>query len=217
MILALDTATRVVSLALHTGLEVIAEETWRTANHHTVELSPAIELMMRRVGVTPTDLRAIAVALGPGSYTGLRIGMSLAKGMALAAEPQTPLIGVPTLDILAAAQPHQAERLCVVAQAGRGRVNAGVYAWKGDRWAAAEPPFIASLSDLAARLDSPIQVSGEMGTEGYQVLAELGSDVIVSRGALALRRAGYLAEIACQRLAAGQLDDPASLAPVYLH
>jgi len=81
MLLAIDTSTRTLSLALHDGDQILAETTWRTANYHTVELTPSIASMLGQGSVAPADLKAIAVALGPGSFTGLRIGLAAAKGL----------------------------------------------------------------------------------------------------------------------------------------
>jgi tRNA threonylcarbamoyladenosine biosynthesis protein TsaB len=216
MILAIDTATRFLSLALHDGQQLIAEATWRSADNHTVELTPAIDAMLRRAAVTPTDLAAIAVTRGPGSFTGLRIGMSVAKGLALAADPPLPLIGVPTLDVTAAGQPHIVDRLYAVSQAGRGRINACLYTWNEDSWRSAGEPFLTTWEDLGAYLDAPAQIGGEIGEAGRAALASLGERVILSSAAHAFRRAGFLAELAHARLAAGQTDDPATLAPAYL-
>jgi tRNA threonylcarbamoyladenosine biosynthesis protein TsaB len=217
LILAIDTATTAISLALHDGSTLIAERTWRAPGHHTVGLSPGLHGMLEHAGVKVRDVQAIAVALGPGSYTGLRIGMSLAKGIALTCNPPIPLIGVPTLDIVAAAQPHQAERLWAVSQAGRGRINAGLYTWQDDSWQAAETPILVSWSELAARIEDVVQVSGEIDSAGIDTLAGLGERVIVSSPAQGLRRAGYLAEIGRKRFDAGQIDSPATLAPIYHH
>jgi tRNA threonylcarbamoyladenosine biosynthesis protein TsaB len=101
MILAIDTATDWVGLALHDGSSVLAEFGWRSRRTQTIELAPAVAQLWARTGVSAGDLSAIAVAIGPGSYTGLRVGLALAKGMALG--QNLPLIGVPTLDIVAAA------------------------------------------------------------------------------------------------------------------
>ena len=92
MLLALDTATRNISLALHDGQAVLAEQTWRSAQHPTAELAPQVALLLLRAGLQPAGLQAVAVAIGPGSYTGLRIGLGLAKGLALA--QAIPLVGV---------------------------------------------------------------------------------------------------------------------------
>ncbi|HOA23114.1 MAG TPA: tRNA (adenosine(37)-N6)-threonylcarbamoyltransferase complex dimerization subunit type 1 TsaB [Aggregatilineales bacterium] len=216
MILAIDTATRNVSLALHDGHEVIAEMTWRTANHHTVELTPALSDMLRYSGVTPADLTALAVTLGPGSYTGLRIGMSLAKGIALAASPPLPLVGIPTLDVVAAAQPHEAERLVAVAQAGRRRINAGLYEWGEAGWQSTGEPFITTWEKLLDRLETTTQVAGEIDAAGAELLAAVPNRVIVASPAQNVRRAGYLAELALRRLQAGAPADAAAIAPVYL-
>lgn len=217
MILALDTATSFVSLALHDGNAIIAEASWRSRDHHTVELAPALDDVFRRVGLTPADLKAVAVALGPGSFTGLRIGLALAKGLALAANPPLSLIGVPTLDIVAVAQPHLAPRLCAVAQAGRGRINAGFYLWAGSRWQAEGDVFLATWPELAERLDGPAQVGGEIDAAGREVLASMAGRIILSPVAHWLRRAGFLADLAWERLTAGKVDNPATLAPIYLN
>jgi tRNA threonylcarbamoyladenosine biosynthesis protein TsaB len=212
MLLALDTATRQISMALYDGQQITAEFTWRTASRHTVELAPACENMMQRAGITPTELSAIAVALGPGSYTGLRIGMGIAKGLALAADPPLPLIGIPTLDIVAAAQPHLADRLCVVAQAGRGRISAGFYTWEANNWQSTDQPTIIDWETLLKSLDMHTQFGGEIDPA---LLAD-HPHVILAQPAHALRRAGFLAELAYRRFAGGEVDGAATLAPIYL-
>ena len=78
MLLAIDTATRYASLALYNGERVLSEETWRTANYHTVELMPAVVRMLERQGVSAEALSAVGVSLGPGSFTGLRVGLAVA-------------------------------------------------------------------------------------------------------------------------------------------
>jgi len=103
VLLAIDTATHLIGLALYDGTQVINQSVWTSDNYHTVELAPAIEKALKKSSIDHGDLGAIAVASGPGSFTGLRIGIALAKGLALV--QQKPIIGVPTLDTLALAQP----------------------------------------------------------------------------------------------------------------
>ena len=99
MILAIDTATRMASIALYDATGVLAEETWRSQNNHSVELMPAVMRLVERQQKTLSDISGVAVSLGPGSFTGLRSGLSLAKGLCLAL--QTPIVGVPTLQVTA--------------------------------------------------------------------------------------------------------------------
>ncbi|MDX1414745.1 MAG: tRNA (adenosine(37)-N6)-threonylcarbamoyltransferase complex dimerization subunit type 1 TsaB, partial [Candidatus Promineifilaceae bacterium] len=101
MILALDTATRWTGLALHDGKRIIAEQGWSSKYTQTVELTPAVARLLATADFQVADLQAIAVAIGPGSYTSLRVGLAVAKGLSMA--HQIPLIGVPTLDIISAA------------------------------------------------------------------------------------------------------------------
>ena len=121
MLLAIDTATRIMSLALHDGDTLLAEQSWNTRNRHTVELAPAVLNMLNSLEMSVADLAGLGVSIGPGSYTGLRIGVAFAKG--LAAAHRLPLVGVTTLDTLAAAQPHHQSGMGLIAvvQAGRGR------------------------------------------------------------------------------------------------
>jgi tRNA threonylcarbamoyladenosine biosynthesis protein TsaB len=125
ILLAIDTSTRNVGLALFDGTQVLAEYTWNSADHHTVELAPAVQDLMKRVHVNFGQIKAIGVAIGPGSFTGLRIGLAFAKGIALVLK--IPVIGISSLDILAAAQPPIHLPLAAVLRAGRGRLAVGWY------------------------------------------------------------------------------------------
>ena len=99
MLLAIDTSTRWASLALYDLTGLVAETSWRCWGNHTVEVLPTIAQMVKRSRALPADIKAVAVAKGPGSFTGLRIGMSIAKGFSLALN--VPIIAIPTLDIIA--------------------------------------------------------------------------------------------------------------------
>lgn len=215
MLLAIDTATRMPSLALYDGERVVAEETWRSANGHTVELVPGIVRILERQRVSPSELRGIAVALGPGSFTGLRIGLGVAKGLALTLA--IPLIGIPTLDALVYAQGRKRGPVCAILQAGRGWVSAAFYERRRGRWQIQGDYRLTSLEELCAEIETPTFFCGEIDAQAAELLRErLGEKAVVASPASSLRRAGYLAELGWQRLERGQVDDPASLAPIYL-
>ena len=215
MLLAIDAATRMPGLALYDGECVVAEETWRSANGHTVELVPGLVHMLERQKVSPSELRGIAVALGPGSFTGLRIGLSVAKGLALTLA--IPLIGIPTLDILVYAQARRPGPVCAVLQAGRGRVCAAFYRWRKGQWQRQGDYRLTTFDELCADIETQTFFCGEIDAQVTELLRErLGERAVVASPASSLRRAGYLAELGWQRLERGEVDDPATLAPIYL-
>ena len=215
MILAIDTATRWLGLALHDGTAVVAELGWRCLNNHTIELTPNLQVMMQRANVTPADLDGIAVAIGPGSYTGLRVGMALAKGLALA--NQTPLLGISTLDIVAAAFGPFPGQLWVVAEAGRTRICTAPYEWENGRgWQTSETPIIESWESLLPKLEGRVSFAGEITAQATRQIKAADRTFQVMPPATAVRRAGYLAELGWRRLRAGNVDDAQTLAPIYL-
>lgn len=213
MLLAIDTATRWTGLALHDGSAVVVESGWRGVNTQTVELAPAVAELLRRVGLGAADLAGIAVALGPGSYTGLRVGLALAKGLALA--NQTPLVGVPTLDIVAASLGEMAGQLYIIAEAGRTRVCAAPYTWRANKgWQAAASPIITAWPELLATVSDPATFAGEVTAEAAKLIREKKLRLVSP--ADSVRRAGYLAELGWRRLRKGKVDDAAALVPIYL-
>jgi tRNA threonylcarbamoyladenosine biosynthesis protein TsaB len=215
MILAIDAATQYASLALYHQDGLLAEETWFSGRNHTVELMPRLARMLKLANLKVADLMALAVSLGPGSFTGVRIGLAVAKGLAL--PHKLPVIGVSTLEMVA--YPLRANPLPVwaVVQAGRGRIIAACYAMVEDDWRLVVEPYLTSFEALAQQITKPVLCSGEIDAQAAQLL-QRGSDpkAIVVSPASRLRRAGYLAEIAANRLEAGDQDDPDALVPVYI-
>jgi tRNA threonylcarbamoyladenosine biosynthesis protein TsaB len=212
MLLAIDTATQRASLALDDGVEILAEHNWLCVNNHTMELAPQVEHMLRTAGVRADALEALAVALGPGSFTGLRIGLAFAKGLALA--NALPLLGVPTLDIVAYAQPKRDGSLLAVLSAGRGRIAVGAYRWNEVGWQADGPARITYWDGVLRGLGSEnVSVCGEIDAAARDIL---GEQVSFAPAPLNVRRAACLIAIARQRLVSGQTDDPNALTPLYL-
>ncbi len=215
MLLAIDTSTQWIGLALYDGAQVLSEMIWQARGRHTVELAPAIQGLLERSGVSAGQLQCIAVALGPGSFTSLRIGLAIAKGMALAL--RIPLVGVPSLDILAFAQPLREMPMAAVLQAGRGRLAVVWYAAMMGQWAAQGEPKVTTAAELSGAIHKPTLVVGEMSADERQHLARKRVNVIMPTPAQSLRRPSYLAEMGWKRWQAGQVEDPVALAPIYLH
>ncbi len=217
MLLAVDTATRMVGLALYDGVRVGSERTWSSNRYHTVELAPAVEQMLADADIT-TKVKAIGVATGPGSFTALRIGLAFAKGFAFS--ENIPLIGIPTLDIVATAQPLAEMPLAAVLQAGRKRLSVGWYKVEENRWQATDRLENLTLDEFIATVEEPTWVCGELNAEMRKRLSGEDSEnenMILASPAQSLRRPGYLAALAWERWGAGDIDNPAALAPFYLH
>lgn len=214
MLLAIDTSTRNVGVALYDGVQVLSEMVWFSNNYHTIELAPVVIQVLERAGQDSSTLEGIAVAIGPGSFTGLRVGIAVAKGMCLATH--VPLIGIPSLDVLAAAQPVQEQKMVVTLRAGRGRLVVGWYQSVDERWQPAKEPEIMTPNALSQKLTEPTQVCGELTGEERRMLGRKWVNVILASPAQCLRRPSYLAELGWQRLQAGKVDDPVALAPIYL-
>jgi tRNA threonylcarbamoyladenosine biosynthesis protein TsaB len=214
MLLALDTSTAQIGLALYNGAQVVGELFWHSRAHHTSELAPALSGLLARTGVKLDELNALGVALGPGSFTSLRVGLALAKGLALARH--LPLIGIPSLDILAAAQPVRDLPLAAVLQAGRGRLALGWYRASAEGWQAKGPAALTTAEELAQSINSPTIVCGELSPEERQRLARKFKNVILPSPARCVRQPGLLAELAWARWQTGQVDEAAPLTPIYL-
>lgn len=229
MLLAIDTSTAQMGVALIDGEQLTVETIWSSRVHHTVELAPAVAELMQRAGASMTDLKAVGVAVGPGSFTALRVGLSLAKGLALAR--RLAIFGVPTLDILAAGQPPSDLPLAAVLQAGRARIAVGWYRLQasgrsdGDesteaaepQWVAQGSPEIMTVDALSKSIAKPSLVAGELSADERQRLSRKRVNVVLAPLNRCVRRPSLLAEIAWRRYRAGHSDDLASLAPTYLH
>ncbi len=221
MLLAIDTATQHISAALHSGRELLAEQTLRTDNQHNTALAPLIASMLDTCGVRIADLRVLAVCTGPGSFTGLRIGVAFAKG--LAAPGGLPLVGLSALDILAAAAPYYSSAgLIAVVPAGRGRIIVNTYRWRKGRWGArGDAPQIMTWDTLLESIDGPAYLTGEISAEGFEALLaaqERQLPVNIVPAAFRLRRAGFLAEEALNLLAedGAARYNAAKVVPVYV-
>jgi tRNA threonylcarbamoyladenosine biosynthesis protein TsaB len=212
MLLAIDTATQNMSLALHNGREVLGEQSWTRCENPTQVLAPAVRELLERCSVTIQQLTALAVSTGPGTYAELRAGIALAKG--LAAARGLPLVGVTALDTIAAGAPHYQGSLIVALVIGRGRIAVGRYQWKKSRWGGRGDPQLMTWESLFASIDGTAYLSGEIDEEGQVTLVGAQANdipITLIPAAYRLRRAGFLAEEAWTRLKnAKSADFPAA-------
>lgn len=213
VILSLETSTDVCSVAVHDGNKCLGEAVIREPQAHAAKLAPSIQQVLSQAGVSPDDLHAVAITSGPGSYTGLRIGTSTAKGLCMALE--IPLLAIGTLELLAyqgSALNSTQGLLCPMIDARRMEV----YALLADSRLAIIKPVSALIVD---------ETTFSELLEEKQVLffgngAEKCRKVITSSNAFFLEGvtplASKLGEIAGQKLAAGDIEDLITFKPFYL-
>jgi len=214
MELAIDTSTDFASIALsHRGV-ALTELTWRVGQNHTVELVPAIEHMLSQAKVDQKTLEAIFVAKGPGSFNGLRVGVSTAKGLAFALN--IPLLGIGTLEIEAYPFAFTGLLLCPVHSAGRGEIATALYR-QDSEWRCLQEEYITTMEALCQRLDEKTVFCGEIPEAVIPQLQQaLGERAIIPSAEARWRRASYLAALGWRRFEKGECDNPATLQPLYL-
>jgi tRNA threonylcarbamoyladenosine biosynthesis protein TsaB len=215
MLLAVDTSTQTLGLALYDGSRVPAESIWQSRARHTVELASAVDRMMKQTGLAPADLTGLAVATGPGSFTSLRVGIAFIKGMALGLK--IPIAGVPSLDALAAAYPPAELPLAAVLPAGRNRLAVCWYRYEEQGWKFTGEMKVQTAQDLTDEIHQPSIICGELSADERQTLSRKWKNIHLATPVQGSRRPAMLAELGWKRLEFGQADDPVSLAPIYLH
>lgn len=208
MLLAIDTSGPWSGLALYNDAGVQAESGWYTARHQTDQVMGQLDLLCRNLGLTPAEITAVAVAIGPGSWGGLRVGLSLSKALVVART--LPLIGIPTSDILAWSHRAQPQAVVAVVSVGRERYAITVYPPASQPCAVPPTPVVFALDDV------PVQSALYVGDLSPSLRAHLGTAALFPSPADNVRRPAALAELGWQRLQAGDTDDVIGLEPLYL-
>ena len=209
--LSVDTCSDMASICLSREGALLAELTWHIGRDHSRQLLPAIDGLLGRLSASKDDLTALFVAIGPGSYAGVRAGVSTAKGLAFALVQ--PIVGVGRLEIEAYGWRAAGGPIVAVHRAGRSELAWAVYETE-PQWREAAAPRLSPREELAAQLPKGALVTGELEDETAAELTERGQRVVT--GAATIRRAALLAELGWQRLSAGDTHDPKSLVPLYL-
>ena len=238
LLLALDTSTRQASVALCDEQTLYGEYTWQIGNNHSVELLDRVQRLVADGKSSMQAIDVVAVAIGPGSFNGVRVAVATAKALAFAL--QKPLVGVSTLEIIAAQQDKWCGPVCSILEAGRSELYAACYLFdeidnNGDiRYHIRQLSEYLMLSPqqlvtyLSEHMDewagvpgkrqvSPILFCGELSETSRQVISEqMQGESLFIDNLKAIRRASTLALLAIQRLYEGRIEDPMLLEPLYL-
>lgn len=208
-VLAVDTTTERGSIAVAEDGAVRGEVRLAGPEGHSARLLPAIEFLLGALGLAPRDVEGFAVTTGPGSFTGLRVGLSTVQGLALASGRRC--LGVSALDVLAARVAGAAPALVAMMDAYRGEVYGAVYDGDGR---AAGPPSVERPEGFVVRVPEEAAFIGD-GAERHRALIQsLRPRALFPARSLFL--AGTLARMAAPALARGEGVVPSALRPLYL-
>src|SRR2546425_10366347 len=200
-VLALESATLSGGAALVDGERLLGEITLDVAVTHSERLMAAVDRLVAECGLSPLDLDGLAVSIGPGSFTGLRVGIATVKGLGLALD--LPIAAVPTLDALAGRLPFADAPVCPILDARKGEVYLSLYQWR-EGGMAREWDYLALPPELAAaRLDAPVILLGD-GIEACRPwLDRMGQGARVAPAAQRMPSAAAVAVLGRAALVAG--------------
>jgi tRNA threonylcarbamoyladenosine biosynthesis protein TsaB len=215
LLLTVDTATAAGSVALSRGETLLGEVLLNVPATHTDRLLLTVRQLLGDAGVTPAQLDAFAVVLGPGSFTGLRVGVATVKGLALAAD--RPVAGVSTLQTLALQFPCARHPVCTLLDARKQEVYAGLFGWAGGWPAPLRPEAVLPPERLLASLEGEVLFAGD-GAAVYRTLIvrRLGARAHFAPWPLQPPRAAAAAALGLAALRRGETIPLAQLAPHYI-
>ena len=214
MELAIDTSTNTTSIVLAHKGEILTTLSWQSAHNHTVELLPHLIFLLEQAKVEIDSLEAIVVAKGPGSFNGLRAGISTAKGLAFSLN--IPLLGVCTLEAEAYPFANTGLPLCPIHKAGREAIATALYQKKDDKWHRLKEEHLTTVKALCQQIKQKTLFCGEIPPDIVKILNQALGEHSVIPQSINTPRAIYIARLAWQMLIEGKRDDPATLQPLYL-
>lgn len=216
-ILAIDTATQVSSVAVASETRLLAELTMQARLTHSETLLPHMEQVLKMANVKKEELEGIAVSLGPGSFTGLRIGLAAAKAVCYALK--LPLVGVPTLEALAWHYPVAGVRVMTLLDAQKGNAYRQSFRWHNGRMEALEEITVVSLPEViasCAALQEPVVLLGDVVSKKIAGKFELPSNVSLAPAHLVMPRAACVAMVGLKKLAVGETGNVMDMEPIYI-
>lgn len=216
-ILAIDTATLVSSVALATEDTLLAEITLQTKKTHSELLMPHIAKLMNMAEVAKADLQGVAVSIGPGSFTGLRIGLSTAKSLAYALN--IPMVGVPTLAAMAYGCPVPGVILAPMLDAQKGNVYQALFEWRQGELVEIQPAIVtkaATALEELLRRKSPVVLLGEAAVMYREEIQQIGENLTLAAPHVVIQRAGSVAVLGYKLIKQGIQHNVMTLEPLYI-
>lgn len=214
-ILGIETSTKTGSVAVVSEDAVIAQYSLNIEVTHSERLMATVDRVLKDTGMAMSHIDGFALAIGPGSFTGLRIGLSTVKGLALATGK--PVAAVPTLKALAWNLPYSAYPICPLLDARKNEVYAALYAFDGPALAQVMPERVIALSRLAEQIKEKTVFTGEAShLFRAEIMKIFGDRALFTPRAAVLPSAAAIAEIGLGMIKNGEQADPDSLTPMYI-
>lgn len=213
--IAIETSGRVGSIAAVDGADVVAEMQFPHGLQHAAMILPIIDRLCQERGWSPRDVEHLYVSAGPGSFTGLRIAVTLAKTMALATGVR--LVAVPTVQVLVHNAPADARHVIIVLDAKRGQIFTARFERSPDgRWIERRSAHLGTLAEMLADAPRPVHLLGEGIPFHRQFIPADDPGIIVTAEDTWRARASVVAQIGLSMAAEGRFVDPDTFTPIYI-
>ena len=209
--LAIETSGRTGAITLGKDDLTLDSATLPHKRRHNVELVPTIDELCKKHRIKPESIGQVYVSLGPGSFTGLRVGITTAKMLALTLGVE--VFGIPTLEVLAENAPRQVDRVAVCLNLKRDTVHCAVYEKAGADWQEVVSPELRTMPDLLSKCSRPVHLIGDPLP---QVPGEQSDDVTVLPAEYAVGRSEAVWKLGRQAANTRDPDDPMKLVPLYI-
>jgi tRNA threonylcarbamoyladenosine biosynthesis protein TsaB len=213
-ILGIDTSSHFNTIGLISGKQILADFSWEARNS-LQKIILNIDLVLRKGGLTLAEVDGLAVGIGPGSWTGVRVGVTVGKILSYALNK--PVCGVSSLDALAYQAKDMPILLCPLIDAGKENVYAAFYRPQGETMAKEGDYYVGDIKGLLKMVKEPVLFLGKAAELYRQIIVEELGPLANYRGEVGDVQKGYvIALLALPRLERGESDDNLSLAPLYL-
>ena len=215
-ILGIDTSTKYLSVAVTKNGKLLGEYSQDCAQAHSLHLVPVIKKLLNKTRLQLKDLDALCVSIGPGSFTGLRIGASTVKGLAVAAKK--PIVPVPTLDVIAKNALHHSGKVCVILDARKQQVYACLYESKSGKIKRASKYMLLKIGELVKKLKGEILFLGD-GIEIYkeEIKKEKKIRPVFAEQELWYPDSYWVCVMGQEMLKAGKKISAENLVPMYIY
>lgn len=217
-VLGIETSTPLGGVALVDGTGVIGEHMMDVHGSHGPRLMESVERLLSSAGLAAGDLASIGVSVGPGSFTGLRVGVATAQGLARATD--VPLFPVPTMEAVAWGVPRpDGAAVAVVMEARKGELYGALYERLADGWGALIEPRTATPAEMAAEITSlqrPVVLAGTAAEAVYASGLQKRDQVSLSPPVFWRPRPSVIAWLARRMYASGKRFSPHEIVPFYI-